>query len=201
MGLKLGAISDIHYKDKLSITLGLNLAFHEGGEFQYEVGGSFLPDSELSDPLLQTGDKPMPDGVKIRYELQYFEIPVGLKIRTEEKGNITWFFEAPVMTFSFLARGRGDIESPDYLYEQENISKDLNFFNVFLGLGAGMEFAISKNNSLIGGLHFQRGLFDATKDNGHFATLNPEIIPTYIKEQEDSKAAIGNLILCLGILF
>ncbi|HEY3385754.1 MAG TPA: porin family protein [Saprospiraceae bacterium] len=201
LGLKLGAISDIYFKDNLSFTVGFNLAFHEGGEFLYEVGGNFLPESELSEPLLQTGDKPLPDGVTIRYQLQYLEFPVGLKFRTESDGNMNWFFEAPVLTFSFLTRGRGDIETDDYLYEQENISKDLVVANVFLGLGAGVEYAISKNNSLIGGLYYQRGLIDVTRDHGHIAYHNPDIIPTYITVQEDSKATIGNLILCLGILF
>ena len=201
LGLKLGAISDIYFKNNLSFTLGLNLAFHEGGEFLYEIGGNYLPDSELSDPLLQTGDKPLPDGVKIRYQLQYLEVPVGLKFRTEEKGNITYFFEAPILTFSFLTRGRGDIESEDFLYEQENIYKDLIVANIFFGLGAGVEYAISKNNSLIGGLYWQRGLFDVTKDKGWRAIHNPDIIPTYLKQEDDSRATIGNLILCLGILF
>jgi hypothetical protein len=201
IGLKLGAISDIYFKNNLSFTLGLNLGFHEGGEFLYEIGGNYLPDSELSDPLLQTGDKPLPDGVKIRYQLQYLEFPVGLKIKTEQKGNFTWFFEAPVLTFSFLMRGRGDIETDDYLYEQENIYKDLVVANIFLGLGVGMEYAISKNNSLIGGLYWQRGLFDVTKDNGWRAIPNPDFNPTYLREEDDSRATVGNLILCLGILF
>ncbi len=201
LGLKLGAISDIYFRNKLSFTLGLNLGFHQGGEFLYEIGGNYLPDSDLSDPLLQTGDKPLPDGVQIRYQLQYLEFPVGLKIRTEEKGNLTYFFEAPIFTFSFLMRGRGDIETEDYRYEQENIYKDLIAANVFLGLGAGVELAISENNSLIGGLYFQRGLFDVTKDNGWRAVDNPDIIPTYLKQKDDSRATIGNLILCLGILF
>ena len=201
LGLKLGAISDIYFKEKLSFTLGVNLAFHEGGEFLYEIGGNYLPLSELSDPLLQSGDKPLPDGVKIRFQTQYLEFPVGLKFRTEEKGNITYFLEAPILTFSFLTRGRGDIESEDFLYEQENIYKDLIAANIFFGLGAGVEYAISKNNSLIGGLYWQRGLFDVTKDKGWRAVDNPDIIPTYLKEKDDSRATIGNLILCLGILF
>lgn len=201
LGLKLGAISDIYFKDNLSFTLGINLAFHEGGEFLYEVGGNYLPNSDLNDPLLQTGDKPLPDGVKIRYQLQYLEFPVGLKFRTQSNGNFNWFFEAPVLTFSFLTRGRGDIETEDYRYSNENINKDLVFANVFLGLGAGIEYPISQNNALIAGLYFQRGLFDVTKDNGYTAYHNPDIIPTYLKVQEDSRATIGNLILCLGILF
>ena len=144
---------DIRWKEHTSITLGLNFAFHEGGEFLYEVGGNYLPNSDLSDPLLQTGDKPLPDGVTIRYQLQYLEVPVGLKFRFKEKGNVTYFLEAPVLTFSFLTRGRGDIESEDFLYEQENIKKDLVVPNLFIGFGAGMEYAISQNNSLKGGIN------------------------------------------------
>jgi hypothetical protein len=201
LGLKLGAISDIAYKENISITAGINFGFHEGGEFIYEVGGNYLPKSELSDPLLQTGDKPLPDGVKIRYQYQYLEFPVGLKFRTASDGNMNWFFEVPVLTFSFLMRGRGDIETEDYFYDQENIYKDMVAANIFLGLGAGVEYAISQNNSLIGGLYFQRGLFDVTRDKGYTAYPNPDIIPTYIKVKEDSRATIGNLILCIGILF
>ena len=201
LGLKLGAISDIPWKEHSSFTLGLNFAFHEGGQFLYEVGGNYLPNSDLSDPLLQTGDKPLPDGVKIRYQLQYLEIPAGLKFRTNEKGNATYFLEAPVITLAFLMRGRGDIETEDYIKEQENIKKDLVVPNIFLGLGAGVEYAMSQNNSLIAGLYFQRGLIDFTQDHGNSAVHNPDIIPTYLTEQDDSRATIGNLILFLGILF
>ncbi len=79
VGLKLGTTADIYFKDNYSFTLGFNLAFHEGGEFLYEIGGNYLPNSELSDEMLQTGDKPLPDRVKIRYNLQYLDFPVGFK--------------------------------------------------------------------------------------------------------------------------
>src|SRR5687767_2768453 len=106
LGLKLGTTADIFFKDSYSFTLGVNLAFHQGGEFKYEIGGNYLPDSDLSDPAtLQTGDKPLPNGTTIDYSLQYVEFPVGLKIRSKEIGRIRYFFEAPVFTFSFLTRG------------------------------------------------------------------------------------------------
>jgi hypothetical protein len=201
LGLKLGAISDIHFKDKMFFTLGLNLAFHEGGEFMYEIGGNYLPDSELSDPLLQTGDKPLPDGTKIRYQLRYLEVPVGLKFRFEGKGSLNYYVEAPIFTFSLLTRGRGDIETEDYLYEDENIYKDLNVVNLFLGFGAGIEYPLGDNSALIGGLGFQRGLFDFTKDNGYRSVPNPDIIPPYIRQEEDSRAVVSNLVLMIGLLF
>src|SRR5688572_17176150 len=164
-GLKLGTTADIYFRENYSFTMGINLAFHEGGEFRYDVGGNYLPKSDLSDPArLQTGDKPLPDGTKIKYNIQYVEFPIGLKIKSKEMGYIRYFVEAPIFTFSFLTRGRGDIESADFKYERENIYKDLQVFNVFWGLGAGIEYSISENNALVGGLYFQNGLIDFTKD-------------------------------------
>ena len=202
IGLKLGTTADIYFRDNYSFTLGINLAFHEGGEFRYEIGGNYLPKSDLSDPaLLQTGEKPLPDGTKIQYNLQYIEFPIGLKIRSKEFGYIRYFVEAPVFHFAFLTRGRGDIESDQFKFEQENIYKDLSVFNVFWGFGAGLEYSISENNSLVGGLYYQNGLIDFTRDNGHRAVDNPEIIPPYLLQKDDSRATVSNIILKIGILF
>lgn len=201
VGLKLGAMSQIYWKGKTSFTLGLQLAFHEGGEFQHEIGGNYLPDSELSKPELQTGDKPLPDGTKIRYQLRYLEIPAGMKFRFEGRDRLHTFVEAPILTLSFLTRGRGDIESEDYLYEDENIYKDVNFLNIFLGFNAGVEYDLSDKTTLIGSIGFQRGLFDFTSDNGYRAVPNPDIIPTYLRQEEDSRAVVTNLVLSFGLLF
>src|SRR3989337_4339666 len=88
-GLKLGTTADIYFRENYSFTMGINLAFHQGGEFRYDVGGNYLPKSDLSDPArLQTGDKPLPDGTKIKYNIQYVEFPIGLKIKSKEMGYI-----------------------------------------------------------------------------------------------------------------
>lgn len=206
LGLKLGTTADIYFRENYSFTMGLNLAFHEGGEFLYEIGGNYLPQSELSDEILNTGDKPLPDETKIRYSLQYIEFPIGLKLRTKEFGYKRYFIEAPVFTFSFLTRGRGDIETDDATYEGENIYKDLSVVNIFWGLGGGLEYAISQNNSLIAGLYYQNGLFDFTRDKGWRSIDNPDEDPNdptddYLRQTDDSKARVSNIVLKLGIIF
>lgn len=205
LGLKIGTTADIYFKDTYSFTMGLNLAFHEGGEFLYETGGNYLPNSELSDPLLnsQDLDKPMPDGTRIRYNLQYIEIPVGLKLRSKEFGYLRYFVEAPIFTFSYLTRGRADIETDDALYESENVYEDLTKVNLFWGLGAGVEYAISTNNALTGGIYFQNGLFDFTRDKGYRSNDNPDNDPNFpfIRETDDSRARVSNVVLKLGIIF
>jgi hypothetical protein len=144
--------------------------------------------------------------VKIKYSLQYLEFPLGLKIRSREFGYIKYFIEAPVFTFSFLTRGRGDIKTNDFVYKQENIYKDLGLVNIFWGLGAGIEYSISQNNALIGGIYFQNGLFDFIRNNGHRAIVNPDEDPNdptddYFIQQEDSRSKVSNLVIRMGILF
>ena len=202
LGLKLGTTADIFFKDNYSFTLGINLAFHEGGEFLYEIGGDYLPKSAFTEELkLQSELKPLPDGTRIRYSLQYVEFPVGLKIRSKEFGYIRYFVEAPVFHFAFLTRARGDIDTGSAQFERENIYKDLTVFNIFWGLGAGLEYSISENNALVFGIYYQNGLIDFTKDQGHRAIDNPEIIPPFLIQEDDSKATVNNIILKLGILF
>lgn len=205
-GIKLGTTADISFKDNYSFTLGFNLGFHQGGEFLYEIGGNYLPKSTLSIPELQTGDKPLPDGVKIRYSLQYLEFPLGLKIRSSEIGYTRYFIEAPIFTFAFLTRGRGDIETTDNVYPQENIYKDLTVANIFWGLGAGMEYSISQNNAIVGGIYFHNGIFDFTRDNGKRAIDNPNQDPNnpdddYLLQDENSRATVSNFTIRLGIIF
>ena len=206
LGLKLGATGDIYFKGNFYFTTGLNVAFHEGGEFIYEIGGNYLPESELTDPLLQTGAKPLPDGTKIRYNLQYLEIPFGLKYKSDEKGYIRYFAEVPVFNFAFLTRGRGDIETEAGTYEQENIYKDLSVVNIFWGFGGGIEYSISENNSLVGGIYYQGGMLDFTRDNGHRAIENPDEDPNdpdddYFIQEDKSRAVVNNLVIRIGILF
>ena len=204
LGLKIGTTADIYFKENYSFTVGINLAFNEGGEFLYENRGSYLPKSDLSDPATlqigDAGDPPMPDGTKIRYGLQYVELPIGLKIRSKEIGYIRYFVEAPVFNLAFLTRGRGDIESSAFpKFEGENIYKDLSVFNVFWGLGAGIEYSISENNALIGGLYYQNGLIDFTRDHGWSTGTSTD--GQIIQVKEDSRSTVSNIMLKLGILF
>ncbi len=131
---------------------------------------------------------------------------LALKIRTKENGYWRYYFEAPVFNFSFLTRGRGDIETQDAIYKEENIYKDLSVINIFWGLGAGFEYSISEHNALVAGLYFQKGFFDFTRDEGYRAIENPFQDPNdptddYLKQTDDSKATVGNLVLRLGIIF
>ncbi|MEO6132766.1 MAG: hypothetical protein ABIQ02_13035, partial [Saprospiraceae bacterium] len=109
--------------------------------------------------------------------------------------------EAPVFNFAFLTRGRATIETDVMKFDRENIYKDLSVVNVFWGFGAGIEYSISENNALVGGIYYQNGLLDFTRDNGHRAIPNPDVNPPYLLQKDDSRATVNNLVLRLGIIF
>ena len=160
----------------------------------------------MSDDKYNTGEKPLPDGVKLKYKLQYVEIPLGIKWKTEEKGYIRYFAEAPILTVGMRTQARGNIDGSEVSTSDENISPDVSFFNFQLGVGAGLEYAISQNTSLVGGLYFNAGLSDITNNAATKAINNPDQAPSnpndnYIIVPEDSYGRLSSVTLRIAIMF
>lgn len=206
VGITLGAISEYLMSESISFTAGIGLAFNKGGTLQHEHGGNFFTDSELSDDRFNTGEKPLPDGVKLKYKLQYVELPLGIKWKTEEKGYFRYFAEAPILTIGMRTQARGDIDGGDVASTKENIGPDVSFFNFQVGVGAGVEYAISEGTSLVGGLYFNAGLSDITNNAATKAIDNPDQAPSnpnddYIIVPEDSKGRLSSITLRIAIMF
>jgi len=187
LGLKLGLMAEYYFAETYAITSGLNMAFNHGGPMIYEVGGAFLPDSELSDESLRE----VADGTRIKYNLQYLEIPLGLKMRTEEFGYVRYFAEMPIFHLNILTRARGDIDGPEDRAENENISRDATFFNLTWGFGGGFEYSLSPNSSIVTGLYYHQSFVDITDDSGQKNN----------GRDENSKGSFGLIQLRVGILF
>lgn len=187
LGLKLGLMAEYYFSETYAITSGLNMAFNHGGPMIYEVGGTFLPDSELSEESLRE----VADGTRIKYNLQYLEIPLGLKMRTEEFGYIRYFAEMPIFHLNILTRARGDIDGPEDQSENENISRDATFFNLTWGFGGGFEYSLSPNSSIVTGLYYHQSFVDITDDSGQKNN----------GRDENSKGSFGLIQLRVGILF
>jgi len=206
IGITLGALAEYEMTEKISFTGGVGLAFNKGGTLQHEHGGNFFPDSELSDDKYNTGEKPLPNGVKLKYKLQYVEVPMGIKWKTEEKGDIRYFAEAPILTIGMRTQARGDIDGGDVLTSKENIGPDVSFFNFQIGAGVGLEYAISESSSLVGGLYFNAGLTDITNNAATKAIDNPDQAPSnpnddYIIVSEDSRGRLSSITLRIAIMF
>jgi len=188
IGLKLGMISEYYFRDNYAFVSGLNFAFNQGGTLRHEQGGNLWPKSELSDLALME----LPDGVNLQYHIQYLEIPFGLKMRTKEFGYLRYYAEIPTFTLGFKLQARGDVKGTSGLdRDRENITEDVNLFNLTWGFGGGLQYSLSDNTTLIGGLIYRQGFADVTDDGG-------------IKidgSRENSKGIIKSIIIRLGLLF
>jgi Outer membrane protein beta-barrel domain len=192
-GLKLGATADYYFLENYALSTGIGFGFNHGGQLLHETGGNFLANSTLSDPLYNTRE--LPDLVKIRYHIQYVEIPFALKMRTQQFGYIRIFAQAPVITLGWRTQARGDISAEKIDLKKENIKPDVNPLLITWGVGGGVEYDISPSTSLVGGLYFNRNMIDVTRNKGNYSLVNGT------KVDEDSKAVLNAITLRLGIIF
>jgi len=186
-GLKLGLMGEYYFTENYAITGGLGLAFNTGGVLKHDIGGDLLGRSELSLPTLNNLD----DGAEIDYNMQFVEIPVGLKMKTRKFGYISYYAHLPIFTLGILTRSRADIMASNVSSTNKNISKDTRFFNISWGFGGGMEYSLSPETSFVFGLYYQQSIIDVTRDKGTQRT----------GEREDSKGTFGIVSLRVGVLF
>ncbi len=178
LGTKLGLMGEINFSENYAITTGLGFAFNAGGRLRYVKGGNILSNSTIDSLRM------LPDGAQIRYHIQYVEIPIGLKMRTQEFGYLRYYGEVP-LTLGFRGKGRGDIVATNITLEDEDIHKDVVPISISWGFGGGVEYNLSQSTTLVGGLAYQRSFVDITRNGG----------------TEKSKANMGTIVLKFGILF
>lgn len=204
--LGMGARGEIGVSDHWTAFAGLGIGFNRGGMIRHETGGNFFPSSRLSSEAYNSGQKPLPNGTRLRYHLKYVEMPVGLKWTSEDRGTLRIYAEAPVVSWGLAIGRRGDIRAGDIHAENEDISRDVSAFNINLGFGAGVEYPVREKLVLVGGVHFHRGILDITGNKATTATPNPNNNPfdpddDYILLPEKSHATLNMLVLRIGVLF
>ena len=192
LGAKLGAVGEYYFRENYSIASGIGFAFNHSGRLKYQDRGSYWVNSELDNlPGLDT----FAAGVTLKYNLQYVEIPVSLKLRSGYFGTFRVFAELPIIYLGFKTQAKGSTEGNNPDTDKENISPDVAFFNLSWGIGGGFEYELGSKTSLVGGLYYQQGFTDVTKDDGFTIRENGEI------RKENSKATIGAIVIRMGVMF
>lgn len=193
LGLKMGLIGEIPFGENYAITTGLGFHFNAGGtlffEDRYERVDIWNEVSEIQDTSFM-------GGTSFKYSLQFVEIPFGLTLRTREFGYLRYYFQ-PLITLGFSTRSRGNVKNVGFIDENEDydIGSAVNAINMSWGIGAGVEYLISSETFLFGGLAFQSGFADLTQDKQTTVTRDG------VDRQEDSRGRINSIVLRLGIMF
>lgn len=193
LGVKLGTTGEYMLSENYSLTGSVFFVFNQGGQVLYEVGGNLLPNTRLSEARFN--EEGLPDNVNIRYKIQFVELPIGFKMRTNQIGNIRYFAHFPEMAMVFNTQARANLTggppSNSVDLEDENINKEVPFLRFKWAVTGGAEYQIGGNTYLVGGIGFQSTFGDILKGRG-------------VKnngERDDSSAKIRSLILKLGVRF
>ena len=197
MGLKLGILAEKRFADNYAVTTGLGFHFNTGGGLRHDASGTFWTNSYGDFNPQPTSSDTFPPNTLLKYNLQFLEIPVGLRMRTQEFGYFRYFME-PLLTFGIRTQARGSIVG-DTKFQQEkiNIKEAVNAINISWGFGAGAEYTISQNTVIVGGLYFNRGFTDMTSDSDSKVSR----VSGGARIAEDSKSVISNMTIRLGVMF
>jgi Outer membrane protein beta-barrel domain len=197
LGLKLGILAEKRFADNYALTTGIGFQFNTGGGLRHDYSGTFWTDSYSDfNPQPTASDTFLP-GTLLKYNLQFLEIPVGLRMRTQEFGYIRYFME-PLLTLGIRTQARGSIVgSTKFDQEKINIKEAVNAINFSWGFGAGAEYTISQNTVIVGGLYYNRGFVDMTSDSDSKISR----VSGGTRIAEDSKSVVSNITIRLGVMF
>ncbi|MBV6645624.1 MAG: PorT family protein [Cyclobacteriaceae bacterium] len=99
-----------------------------------------------------------PDNPREEYNLQYLQVPISLKLYTNEI--------RPDMSIYFQVGGALEIKLNDKPLEEEyQLIEKFDPFDANVMLGAGVEYRAGINTILYGGLNYQRGLLNAVNSS------------------------------------
>jgi hypothetical protein len=159
-GYNFGLIMDRFFSDNYAFTTGLTINT-TGGKLAY--------------PSKMTGETVDFEAMSQSYQLKYIEIPLGLKLRSEDMHRTNIYGR-------FGLSPQINIQAKDK--SGSSISDEVRLFDLGYHLGAGIEYSLGGRNALILGLLFNNGFMDVTDH-----------------DQFDDKAILNRLVFEFGFIF
>lgn len=185
-----GVVPGFSWGFMADITLTENYFIKTGFSIDYLNG-------KLSYPYEMATDEYMPALIQGRlerkYNLRYLELPVTLKMRTNQFGTTAFFGEIGFgSSMNLKARGKDEFIPDDGsspVESEGDIKDEIKFFKGSLIVGAGLEYFIDESTSIVTSVTFNNGLTNILDGNN--------IVDESIKE----RASLYYFQLNIGIIF
>lgn len=152
LGYDFGISGDVFFSDneRYSLLTGLQI-INTGGAISYRTNTPF-----------EFAGATLPSSTQIKYRLRYVEIPLALKLKTDQFRRVRYWGQ---LGLSAMVNISANGDTNDGTFRKSNINSEINLFNMAMNVGAGFDFDLGGNNSVTAGLIFQNGLIDVTTDN------------------------------------
>lgn len=177
-GFSWGFVADFFLMENYGIATGFDVVFLNGAlEIPHEMSdGAVVKEGTLNR----------------KYMLKYIQVPVTLRMRTNELGKFRIFGQIGLGT-NFLIGAKADDEftpsSGETVSDEVDIYSDITFMYESLIVGAGAEYSLGGSTMLTACIVFNNGFMDILKGEN---TRNPTI---------NNKAYANYLSLDIGIVF
>ncbi len=157
--LHAGLNMDYYFAENYAFVLGVGIN-NLGGNLLYADSTEF---SSKGESLW------IEPGQTVKQNLQYIDIPIGLKLKTEEMGYATYFLQLgfnPMINLN--AKASSEVASLD----KADIKESINTFYLGYHVGLGIEYNLGGSTSLIGGIRWSAGFTDVTNNDRANITMN-----------------------------
>lgn len=158
-----GVTGELAFANNYALTFGLEYK-GAGGALAYE--NAYYYSQEDDKPLVQLNTR--------NYRYDYINIPIMLKLMTNEIGYFTYFGQVGV-DFAFLASAKSTDKGMAldssltaigaYDRDYRDVYSSSSFANIRLRVGAGAEWNFSGNTSLIFSVNYHHGFIDVLRDS------------------------------------
>ncbi len=159
IGIKGGLIVDKYFARNYAFTTGISIS-NMGGNLHYK--DSVIIETQDTEQTLNPGSR-------VEYKLQYISVPAGLKFKTNQIGYFTFFAQ---LGFTPQINIKAKADASDNQIDNENISKELNLFNLSYFFGGGLEYSLGGNTALTAGIIFDNGFIDILSSKNVKETLS-----------------------------
>ncbi len=152
LGYDFGLNADFYLSEdeRYALFTGLQIS-NIGGELAYKNDTEFMFSGKT---MSKTG--------KIKYRLRYIEIPLAVKLKTNQFHRLSYWGQFGLSTMLNIdSKGY----SKDGVLDKTNIKDETNLMNLAMNVGLGFDYDLGGSNSISSGLIFQNGLTDVTTDH------------------------------------
>ncbi|MBA3648872.1 MAG: PorT family protein [Chitinophagales bacterium] len=164
-GLAYGLLTEFYIPKNYALATGLGVSY-EGGELTY---------NDASTMFNSFANRSFSSGTSVVYRLEYIEIPVSIKLKTNQIGYVTYYGQFGLMG-SINIKSRADITSQTgtitEIMNKVDFGKDVTPANLALLIGGGIEYELSGNTAVNAGLQFTNGFIDITDNPKNFVSKN-----------------------------
>lgn len=150
-GFSYGLAIDAYFAGNYAFSTGINIT-NASGRLNY---------NDTLQIKFKNSETELYPGQNIVYKIRYLCVPLGIKLKTNQIGYMT-FFANTGMKPKIVIGAKGNIPALDI--ENESLDEELRLFNLGYHIGAGMEYSLGGKTAIVIGLDYEDNFLDITKD-------------------------------------